>query len=244
VSSVYGGRTVNEERLRLESVSSAHDTLLVMRVHALNAASINVLVSHPTLERTPLTTKVVAAIPGKWQDIPILIPNEYLPDEGFLDIELVSEQGYESFAYWFFTGDYEPVTMPDEVVASYQSDAFALVDVQQSQADEQLKVTFDWYSSGVAQGDLRFFVHLYEDITEPPVAQEDIYLSGGPVGNWLPGMRQDTVMVNLHEIAPETYTLAVGFYNPQVPVERPLPSSDDYDVLDDGRLILGDVIIE
>ncbi|QPC81490.1 hypothetical protein G4Y79_17585 [Phototrophicus methaneseepsis] len=248
-SSLHGGRAVNWERIRIQPRPATDQAMIfVLRVHSLGASSFDVYVDTPTLERQYLTTKVVAAIPGEWQDIPILIPGDFVSaddsDEDWLDIELISETGYESYAHWAFIGHEVAIEAPENRIASYQDGAFTLTDVDSSQEDDQLGVEFSWYNAGTAAGDYRYFVHLYKDIETPPVTQWDGYLSGGAVGNWLPGMRQDTVMVNLHEIPSGTYTLAVGFYNPQDPLERLIPVSARHDVLPDGRLILGDVTVE
>ena len=112
----------------------------------------------------------------------------------------------------------------------------------------QLTLELDWYSDGNAQGDYKVFVHLYDDVDSPPVAQTDMYPGNGilPPGNWLPGTISDTIMVDLIDIPAGTYRLAIGFYNPST-FDRLLPDTARSDLLVDEvglRLFVGEVEIE
>ena len=238
------GRFVNSEQLTVDSSAIDSDVLLVTRVHAQQASQLEVWINAPDAQPQHIASRSLPAIPGRWQDIPTLIPLDAVPDAATFTIELRSDTGYEAYTHWLYTGTYAQPAGPSSPEATYQDGAFSMVDVTTEQASDQLAVTFDWATTPDVSGDLRFFVHLYDDLNQPPVAQWDGYLPGGPVGNWLAGMRRDTVMVNLHELTAGTYTLAIGFYDPNDAIQRPVPVSDDYDVLPDGRLILGEIVTE
>lgn len=245
--SIYGGRYVNYERYRIYPVPDSYgpdNVLAYVRVHSEVASTFEVYISNPWRERTYWTTKWIAAMPGVWQDIPIFVPGDFVSAGDWFQIELESTIGYESFVLRAFVGTYQEETLPNSTAATYMDDALSLVDAELDQSADRIEINFDWFVTSAVEGDLRFFVHLYDDLNQPPLAQWDGYLPGGPVGNWLPGMRRDTVMVNLHELTAGTYTLAIGFYDPNDAIQRPVPVSDDYDVLPDGRLILGEIVTE
>jgi hypothetical protein len=140
------------------------------------------------------------------------------------------------------TALYYPEQMP-EALASYQDNAFFLSDYSRQLSNGELELYFNWYSNGDAEGDYRFFVHLYSDVDLPPIVQHDAYpRSNTPPGNWLPGPGPDHVMIDLSAVPPGTYTLAIGFYDPYTS-ERLMPESDVYQVSADGRLFLSEVEI-
>lgn len=131
-----------------------------------------------------------------------------------------------------------------EGLASYQNDSLVLLE-QVARIDAAYLVFSPlWYSSGHTEGDFRFFVHLYEQVNQPPVAQADAYLNGNwvPLGNLGRGAVQDEIAVDLSTVPPGNYKLAIGFYNPYTG-ERLMPESDVYEVSADGRLWLDDVVI-
>ena len=66
-----------------------------------------------------------------------------------------------------------------------------------------MAVKFEWYTDGSAKGDYKVFVHLYDDINQPPAAQTDMRPGNGtlPPGNWLPGVLRDTITVDLQGIS-------------------------------------------
>lgn len=238
------GRFVNWERLTVDRSAVSGDLLLVTRLHAEHPSQLEVWVGAPDTQPQYVATRVLPAIPGRWQDIPTLIPAEQLPDSNTVFVELRSTTGYESYTHWFYTGAYPQTNATNAAIATYQDSSFLLTGVAINSSSGQIGITFDWTSTTAVKGDLRFFVHVYDDLNQPPVAQWDGYLPGGPVGNWLPGTRRDTVMVNLHELTAGSHTLAIGFYDPNDPQQRPVPTSDHYDVLPDGRLILGEIVTE
>lgn len=123
-----------------------------------------------------------------------------------------------------------------ERIVDYQDGAFGLTRLLITQADEALMVEMDWESSSQASGDYRFFLHVYADLDQPPVAQYDAYLVGAPVGSW-PHHLSERVHLSLSDVPAGTYHVALGFYNP-VSLERLHPVSSAYQALPDGRLLL------
>jgi hypothetical protein len=134
------------------------------------------------------------------------------------------------------------MTPSNKILATYQAGAFVLTNIDVVVGKPDLNLNLNWYTEGSAEGDYRFFVHLYDDINQPPIAQHDDYPGNGtlPPGNWLPGVLNDTVVVDLNNVTPGTYQLAIGFYDPYTG-ERLMPESEVYEVSPDGRLFLGEV---
>jgi hypothetical protein len=136
-----------------------------------------------------------------------------------------------------------PVETIPEPLASFQDGAFYLADITQHISGSRLSLYPYWYNTGNAEGDYRFFAHLYDDVDQPPVAQgyhpSQTYI---PPGNLIPGLNADHAIIEIGELPPGTYTLAIGFYDPYTG-ERLMPASEVYEVSPDGRLFLGQVEI-
>jgi hypothetical protein len=186
--------------------------------------------------------------------IPILIEPEFVHDEIRVEIHPHMENGfYMPIAHGISVyPNFEYVNDPVALAyvradsgASYLDGSFYLYDLalqRNANFNEPFRVGFYWYTVEEPQGDYRFFVHLYGDVSQPPVTQWDGYFAGLPVGNWLRGMLSDTITLNIADVPLGTYSLAIGFYNPQTG-ERLVPISDRYEVSPDGRLWLGEVTI-
>lgn len=108
----------------------------------------------------------------------------------------------------------------------------------------RLEVDLLWQTDGSARGDYVFFVHVYDSLDAPPVAQSDRYPLDGtlPPGNWPPGVISDEFMVDLSQLSPGNYRIAIGFYNPTTG-ERLQPTTDIYAV-EDNRLFIGDLTVD
>ena len=122
-----------------------------------------------------------------------------------------------------------------------------MIDYQVEINETELELQLEWFADGQAQGDYRFFVHLYDDINQPPIVQWDNYAGNGrlPVGNWLTGRRQDTIHLNIDSLVAGDYQLMIGFYD-SVTLDRLHAQSNHsaFEVLDDGRLLLQRVEIK
>ena len=184
-------------------------------------------------------------MPGRWLDIPVQI-----------DAGLVSEQTqvrivpdvpgshYMPYMHWAYQGNLADSGAPDAPVAAF-GDAVELATLDMTHTAERLTVDINMRSQVAERGDYRVFLHVYDDIGAPPVAQADRYPLDGatPPGNWLPGEVQDGFMVDLKNLSVGAHTVALGFYDPATG-ERLQPTSDRYRVLDDGRLLLGEINID
>ena len=95
--------------------------------------------------------------------------------------------------------------------------------------------------SGHASGDSFVFVHLYDDVNSPPVAQVVSRPMGGvlPPANWLPGLLEDVYTLTLPDDLPRgSYSLAVGLFDARSGERYPV-SGDNID-----RLFIGEITIE
>lgn len=244
-----GRRITGEESFSLltgySDSGSAWDIVLVTRLQPVSAGTIDVYANGEFMG-----TRWIPEIPGKWLEIATLIPKDVAWKQRFstnrIDIRIVPHMGdgyYMPFYHWIY-GVHHDRERPETEIASYQNGGFILSNVNiDNRLDlHQLDLGLQWYTDGSAKGDYRFFAHLYKDISQPPVAQHDDYPGNGtlPPGNWLPGVLHDQVVVDLSDVAPGTYKLAIGFYNPYTG-ERLMPESDVDEVSPDGRLWLGEV---
>jgi hypothetical protein len=185
----------------------------------------------------------IPEIPGQWLDIPMLVTDRSGCSPMFQIVPNVKNGAYFPFYHWVYEGRYQPETLSTAPMATFQNGAVQLgsakLDYQAAQA--KLGVNFEWYTDGSAKGDYKVFVHLYADKNQPPVAQLDMRPGNGmlPPGNWLPGVLRDTITVDLKDVQPGTYQVAIGMYDP-VSQERLQPTGGD----DQGRLFIGEVQIQ
>ncbi len=244
-------RRINgEENFVVRDLNPDFDAMLITRVHTIHAGTIDIYANDVFI-----STRVIIHNPGFWLDLATLIPAELVTET--MTIRIVSHvgDGYYMPAYHRVEqGVYQPDPQLDTMLASYQDGAFVLSSESVSQrlirGRPVILANFDWYSDGSSTGDYRFFVHLYDDLDQPPIVQHDGYLGGrllsgfgdSTPGNWLQGSRQDTITFNVNDTPNGLYHVAIGFYNPQTN-ERLIPESDIYTVLPDGRLLLDDIEI-
>jgi hypothetical protein len=243
-----GYRLINEiEEFTFEHINRDEDAILATRVHPAHSGQFDVFVNDRYVD-----TKVIPYSPGKWLDIYTLIPADLLSETITIRIAPLMDEGYYMPTFHRIAQGIWEYELPQEIVASYQSGSILLeYAIEQSNPRFGFQVTFSWATDGNSEGDYRLFIHLYDDINQPPVAQTDSYTNGNsggiwvgsmPVGNWLPGTISDTITLNIEGVSSGTYSLAIGFYNPQTG-ERLIPTSDRYEVSPDGRLWLGEVTI-
>lgn len=231
--------------------------VLISYVHAQYAGTLDIYVNE-----TLIDTRWIPEEPGELEIISTLLQPEHTTDELRIRIVPQLEDGYympichtvRDFAEYDDNSAFSPddsdlsFLPPEEPVATYQNSAFWLV---ASQAERntagELAVDLDWYvSQQTASGDYKLFVHLYDDTTAPPLAQSDVYVAEMPVGNWLPGgiNTAPALTLSLDDLQAGTYQLAIGFYNPNDPLDRLIPESDSHEVTSDGRLWLAEVVID
>jgi hypothetical protein len=243
---IDGYRLINEvEEFTFEHINSDEDVILATRVHPAYSGQLLVYVNNQYVD-----TKVIPYNPGWWQDVYTLIPASLLTETIDIRIEPQMNEGYYMPAYHRITQGLWEYELPETIVASYQDDSIRLEDFFTQEIQRfGFFVTLFWATDGHSEGDYRLFVHLYDNVNQPPISQRDTYTKvdsrhqgSMPVGNWLPGTIEDTITLNIDDVPPGTYSLAIGFYNPQTG-ERLIPTSDTYAVSPDGRLWLGEVTI-
>lgn len=239
-----------EESFVIRDLNPDFDAMLITRVHMIHAGTIDIYVNDVFID-----TRVITQIPGFWLDLATLIPAELVTETMTIRIVPHVGDGYYMPAYHRVEqGSYQPDPQPETTLASYQDGAFVLtnyfVRYQLFRGQRVIFTNFDWYSDGSSAGDYRFFMHLYDELDQPPIVQHDGYIGGHHLfgfgdstpGNWLQGIRQDTMMLYVNDTPNGLYHVAIGFYNPQTS-ERLIPESDIYTVLPDGRLLLDDIEI-
>ncbi len=109
------------------------------------------------------------------------------------------------------------------------------------QAADALRLTLVWSALAAPGRDYKFFVHLFNPDDGTVVAQVDAIPRNFtyPTAIWLQGeVVSDTVPLSLAGVAPGTYQLAVGWYDPNHPEQR-LPAVDAHSQpLPEDRLVL------
>lgn len=226
-----GGRRINGEESFELFPAEAEDVLLVTRLHPAHSGILDIYVSGTNLPETFIGRRWIPAVPGQWLEIPVLIPRAYVVSP--LRVRIVPHMPYGHYMpyyHWFFYGDYQPeVLVEDAPAATFQNGALVLAVFSIDYADKQLSVRLTWQTHTSAQGDYLVFVHLYDDLAQPPIAQMDQRPGNGtlPPGNWLPGVIRDTIIINMQDVPVGKYHLAVGLYDPLTNNRLQLDSGGD-----------------
>lgn len=237
-----GGRRIdNEERFEIR-VDSRQPLLLVTRLHPGQHGKFTVYVNDRRV-----ATRWIPEIPGQWLEVATYIPPEYVsPHMTFRIVpEMPDGHAYMPYTHWVYVIE-PPVPEPaKQEIADFQNGAIRLIRADRTVTGDTLSVVLDWQTDGSAEGDYKLFVHLYDALDTPPVAQQDGYAGGGtlPPGNWLPGTYTDTLMLDITGLLPGVYTIAVGFYDPYT-FERLVPTVVDGHTWTDEnsrRLFIGEV---
>lgn len=235
---VDGGRRLNGSESFVLAAQPGADHILVSRYHAPDGGTIRITVNDAfTIERT------LPALPGLFVEIPTLIPAQFVSAASIrIRVEPVAAGALIfPFRHWLFAGAYEAASYPTPV--DFQRGAIGLT-LTVEQSPSELVVGLDWLSRGAASGDLIAFVHLYQNLAEPPIRQVDQRPGGGalPPGAWLPGVLSDRVVLDLSELAPGTYALAVGLYSP-LTFQRLEPAVSAPYRVDESRVIVGEIVV-
>lgn len=245
---VDGGRRFNgSERFAIRPTSSLNgqDLVLVTRVHPFSTGILTIYAGSPENPRSFMSRRLIPEIPGYWLEIATLIPGEFVPDSGDLQIMIepdIPNGSYESYFHWVYSGIFRPERLTGQPIASYQDDAFRLATshIDHDRNAQLLRVNLTWEAVGQPQGDYVVFVHVIGDPVSSPLAQQDQRPGGGalPPQNWLPGVLRDTITVNLQGVPPGKYQIAVGLYDPRTG-GRLLPTGE----VNDARVFIGEVEI-
>lgn len=234
-----GGRHINgEEMFSFVPPSPAGDVLLITRVHAVNAGTVQVLVND-----TPVAKRWLPQLPGAWLEMPVLLPANLLTTPTHIRIVPDTPGGhYMPYHHWFYSVD-APATLPDDTpFATFQDGSITLYDPRLTIDSEaqQLRIDLTWATPDAAEGDYKVFVHVVAD-DGATLAQADLRPGGDtlPPGNWIRGPFTDTIMVDLAEVPPGDYQVLLGLYDP-VTFARLTPTRGD----EAQRLLLGKVEID
>lgn len=245
-----GGRRINgEESFTLPLDPDLGAALLVTRLHPAFRGVFDVYVEDELIAR-----RWIPEMAGRWLEVATLIPAESVSAETHVRIvpHMADANGfYMPYTHWALQnitqGDLYRAWMEDTPLATYQDGAMSLINLNQDMSDDELMLNLLWQTDGTAEGDTKFFVHIYDDINAEPVAQWDGYTDETmPPGNWLPGVISDTIMVDLSNLTSGRYQIAIGFYE-STTFERLIPTAVmlNADVVDEAgrRLFIGEVTV-
>jgi len=237
-------RLINMAETFTASLSPTDESLLLITtIHAGFAGTLDIF-----LDDTLIDTQWVPFMPGELTHLTTAIPSQYQHENLKIHIEPTITDGfYMPACHTIRSSNLSLIPSDTASIATYQNGALTLSDISLEQSPANLTIDLQWMSqNGTTAGDYRLFVHLYDDINQPPLAQWDNYYSTMPLGNWLQGSvpTDETIQISLADIPAGIYPIAIGFYNPTNPTDRLIPESTLYDITPDGRLFLGEVEVE
>jgi hypothetical protein len=233
-------RAVTWESFEIQTTPGVNLLLLTM-FHPAQRGTYNVYVNDVHVDRN-----WIPETPGCWAIARTGIPGDTITgDKVTVHIEAQTDAGWYLPAHHAVIAQDPPPFDADDALAHFQDRAMGLmeVDLVYSYGDSGLLLGMRWYAQPQVAGDYRFFAHLYADADSPPVAQADRYVFHSPPGNWPPGTFRTTLMVNLADVSPGIYQVAIGFYNPYT-LERLMPESDILEINPDGRLFIGEIEVQ
>jgi hypothetical protein len=124
-------------------------------------------------------------------------------------------------------------------------DSLGLVAYELSQSSSTLILTPYWSARARPESSFKYFVHLFDSESEQIVAQADDFPQGGayPTTQWAEGeVVSDTITINLANVPPGSYRVALGWYNPDDPAQRLPALDDDGNPLELNRVVLPEEI--
>jgi hypothetical protein len=246
-----GGRRINGEESFMLNTQPNRALFLLSRLHAGHPGEFDVYAGDVLV-----ATRVIPLLPGAWYEVLTYIPAEHVTEDQtrIRIVPRLPAGDYMPYMHWALQSRF-PVAFAVcgvDAQATYQDGVFSFNDAIFVVLPDRLEINFNWMNGEPGQpqarGDYVLFVHvLAADGTI--AAQTDMRPANGtlPPGNWLPSMLVDTTVVDLNPVAPGTYDVAIGWYDPQT-FERLLPTltqnaRSETRVSDDGRLFIGRVTI-
>jgi hypothetical protein len=236
-----GGRRINGEEAFTLTTQAGQDLILLTRLHAGHEGAFDVYANDQLVG-----TRVIPFLPGSWLEVATLIPAESITsDTTHIRIApRLPEGDYMPYRHWAYQGDYTPQQPTSFPLARFDNGAIVLVNARIEHSADALMVNFSWASSGAAQSDYIWFVHVV-DADDGIIAQTDRRVGAGtlPPGNWLPGIMRDQYTVHYSDMAAGTYRIAVGFYQPNTFERMSVVATNEagFTVTSDGRLIIGEI---
>lgn len=226
------------ELFTLSQVDTSQEALIITRVHATASGTLDVLVNGQWV-----ATRTLLSAAGNWQEFTTRIPAKLLTSTLRLELIPHLDDGWYSPAmHWWVQGVEQSTALSQSVPLAMFKDAFELSDVTIASNERTLDVSLSWNVLEEKAADTRMFVHLYDNLDEPPVAQWDGYPLGGlPTGNWLLGGLYDTIYIDTTQLAAGEYTVALGFYD--VNTGQRLQVSSDTLQVRDNRLLLAEKVV-
>jgi hypothetical protein len=240
-----GGRRIDVEeniQLRFPKDRQCSNIVIVSRVNPIKRGTIDLV-----FDSGQTITRWIPEMPGRWIEIPTLIScsyaNQELGEIRFKIFPHIDEgNAYTPYFHWVYYAETQPEAFTGTPLTAFQDGAIELAaaQVDYEPGEAQMPIDIDWYTDGSAQGDYKVFVHILDE-DDQIIAQADTYPGHGslPPGNWLPGILHDTIVVDLGQMPPGKYRVAIGLYNPYTG-ERLQPSGGD----DQNRFFIGDVEIK
>ncbi len=234
-----GGRRIDGQETFTLVTRPGEDLLLVTRVHPQQAGTITIAVGG-----TPQARRWIPAQPGAWLELVTRIPAEAVTgDHTVVTITPDVRDGYYMpYMHWAYQGTFSAHTPSGSALATYQDGALALAAAQWEIVGDALYLDLTWFTPEAATGDYVVFVHVYDDLQQPPTAQAvDRRLGGNtlPPGNLLPGSLSDRFVVDLSGI--RSGQLAIGLYDPVTGTRLSPISHDTGLIVESDRLFLGDI---
>jgi hypothetical protein len=210
-----GRRIDGAETFTLTVPNAGRPLLLVTRLHPVNRGMLEIYVNG-----VPMPRRWIPDQPGHWIEVATYIPADLA--EPTLEVRIVPRleggyyRPYNHFALELTDalpstlGAAPLITFPD-----LRLDLTALeVDLQPQ--SRRLTIDLTWQPDLEPQGDYRLFVHVMDDLSQPPLLQADQRLGGGalPPGNLLPGELRESLTFDLAALPGGAYQVAIGFYDP------------------------------
>lgn len=119
-----------------------------------------------------------------------------------------------------------------------------LLEYTLNQSENELDFVLYWRSDHHPVLDYKIFIHIFDPETRIPVAQSDFMPQGWvyPTSFWWPGeVVEDETTVNLEDVSPGKYGIAIGIYNPASGERLSLVDGNGNEI-PDGRLILEEIV--
>jgi hypothetical protein len=239
---VDGGRRITgEEQFTLDVPLTlfGERNVLVTRLLPMGAGTLAVYADDQLI-----ATRVIPDVPGRWIEVPTLIPDSIYGTTRIRILPTVPGGVYAPYFHWLYRQPSEAQQIPSNphMIVDYPTGVFRLsVDrIEYAAESRQFAVEFAWQNDGSARGDYRLFVHVYGAVDQPPVLQVDHYPGGGalPPGNWLPGVIRDRITLDFSSLPAGRYAVALGLYNPYTGERLLTPAGDD-----SGRVFFQEVVI-
>jgi hypothetical protein len=251
-----GGRLVNGG-LAFQLAALPHQpTLLIARIHPMQAGAVRVIVDGHDLGlwRYP-------ALPGEWLETAFPVPADVVTQDK-VDVRLevdMTDPSFHHFALyylWVWQGDSTPLApSPKESLSARLANVIELLGFDLFSTDwghaplepyrpgESILLMLYWRAAARPTEDAKVFIHLYDQSGEI-VAQEDHrpYYGTRPPYTWSADEVLDDpyTLVLPPDLPPGRYSLGVGMYGPITGARLPVAVTADH-MLSDNRVLLGTI---